>query len=135
MKYLPIIFLLITSPLVANAEGQNSKFSCTYESIAGATQTVTLEGPQDVDLSNPVGQKTIPLRSNGELAPTSFNVDIKWTKVGRRVTYFYRNPVWISDIVFTYEVDEPARSTSFTGTWTVDHPPVLNMTCEFLNGF
>lgn len=132
MKHLMIAWLLVAG-FSANAEANNSKFSCTYGSDTESPQVVTFEGPPNIDLSYPVGQETIPLTMNGSPTPTIFNVGIVWTKVGHRVTYSYRNPIWVSDIVITYEEDEPAKSTWFTGTWIVDYPPVINLSCNFQN--
>ncbi len=133
MKYLTMICLLITGSLVANAEAHNSKFSCTYGSATGSPQTVTFEGPRNVDLSYPQGMETVPLTINGESTPTVFNVRILPTRVGHRVFYSYRNPFFVNDIALTYEEDTVGKSTFFKGTWTVDYPPVINMNCEFAN--
>jgi hypothetical protein len=122
-------FLILSA--TANAKLNTSKIVCTYNSSTGSPQTVTFESPEGTDLSDPSGAKTIPLRINGSAEPTIFQIRHRVTHVGEDVIYFFRNPLFISDITITYSIDQVSGGDELYGTWTLDHPPVLKLNCQF----
>ncbi len=134
MKTLNLIAMtgLLILGLTANAKVNTSKIVCTYNSATGNPQTVTFESPAGVDLSAyPPEHKTVPLIVNGSAEPTIFQVTDMPTHVGVSVTYSLRNPFFISDIAITYSINQISGSNRLSGTWTVDHPPVLQLNCKF----
>lgn len=122
---------LLVIGLTANAKVNTSKIVCTYNSATGNPQTVTFEAPAGVDLSvYPPPHNTVPLKINGSAEPTIFQVTDFPTHVGVSVVYSLRNPFFISDIAITYSIDQLSGINRLSGTWTVDHPPVLQLNCN-----
>lgn len=131
LNFLAIAGFLILG-LTANAKSNTSKIVCTYNSATGNEQTVTFDGPAGVDLSAyPPAHSTVPLKINGSAEPTIFQVTDFPTHVGASVVYSLRNPFFISDIAITYSIDQLSGNNRLSGTWTVDHPPVLQLNCKF----
>lgn len=116
----------------ANARVNTSKIACTYNSVTGDPQTVTFESPEGVDLSAyPPPYKTVRLIVNQSSEPAIFQVTDTPTHVGVSVTYFMKDPSFFSDIAISYSIDQISGNNRLSGTWTVDHPPVLQLNCKF----
>jgi len=134
MKYFMTMTSLLMCGLTANAGAPDySKISCVYGSSSGNTQTVTFEGPKGVNLAWPGAQDTVPLKVQGSNKPQEFNVDMYATRFGHVVQYTYTNPFFISDISLSIEFFQNSEVSTITGTWKVDHPPMLELECHFGN--
>lgn len=122
---------LLLLGLTTNATVDTSKIVCTYNS-SGGTQTVSFDGPAGFDLSAyPPSQNEVPLKINGADEPTLFRVREFLTHNGSSIVYSSRNPFFANDIAITYSIDPISGFNRLSGTWTVDHPPVLQLNCNF----
>ncbi len=108
----------------------HTKIECTYSSRGGVMQKLILQGPPGVDLKS-IGShfqtEKVSLQVNGG-EPINFSVKKMTTRINNYVVYSYKHPFFVSDIQITYKDN---GNESLIGTWTVDYPPQIQLSCQF----
>lgn len=112
--------------------GPITKISCTYGSGIGSKQEVNFELAEAGDFRNIHGP-SVNLKVNNAKDITTFTVQ-KQDSGSMTITHLYfRNNFFISDIHLSFSQDEKTKTlfNPVEGSWIVDYPPVIQLSCHF----
>ncbi len=128
MKMLILVtqFSLVLIGFAQSVQANTEKFSCQYVGAMGIQQTINFEEVADDDA---ILNNLAYFRINGSETPTEFHVKTLITHVGAITTYTSPGKFFINDITLTITEDQLSGTKVIKGTWVVDHPPVLSLSC------
>lgn len=112
--------------------GPLTKISCAYEAPNGTKQEVNFALIEASDFRNLQGL-SVKLKINDSNQSTLFTVQ-KQDSGSLTITHlFFRNSFFISDIHLSFTQDEKTKTlfNPIQGSWIVDYPPIVQMSCRF----